>query len=106
MAREHPRVLIISSVDPTKGTGTVALNFYKVLKAAGIAVDFMTKHPVEDYPEFISVLPPENKPPQTFLEKALAKADRKSLLAGARNILPSIAAPYQRAPSTLNSSDT
>ena len=56
-AAEQPRVLVISSVDPTRGTGTVAFNFYRALKNAGIQADFLTRYPVEDHPEILHVFP-------------------------------------------------
>ncbi len=52
-----PRVLVISSVNPLKGTGTVAYNFYRALKNAGIEADFLTKDPVPGHPEILYVLP-------------------------------------------------
>jgi len=54
---DKPRTLIISSVDPTKGTGTVALNFYNALRKGGFEVDFLTKYPVPAHPEFLHVFP-------------------------------------------------
>lgn len=49
------KVLVLSSVDPTVGPGVVGLEHYNVLKKGGFDVDFLTKYPVKDHPEFISV---------------------------------------------------
>ena len=56
-----PRILIISSVDPTTGGGTVAMNFYNALKREGIETDFLTKYPVKGHPEFLHVFPEKKK---------------------------------------------
>jgi glycosyltransferase involved in cell wall biosynthesis len=49
------RVLIISSANPTKGPGVVALNGYNALKKYGHEVDLLTLYQVKDHPDFISV---------------------------------------------------
>ena len=56
-----PRILVISSVDPTVGGGVVALNFYNALKNAGIETDFLTKYKVDGHPEFLFVFPEKQK---------------------------------------------
>lgn len=61
-----PKILIINSVDPTVGPAEVALNFYKGFLHKGFDVDFLTKYPVLDYPEFISVY---KKKPDFFHRK-------------------------------------
>lgn len=55
-----PKILIISSVDPTRSAGVVALNFYNAFKKAGIEADFLTKHAVPSHPEFLHILPAKN----------------------------------------------
>ncbi len=52
MTEKLPRVLIISSTNPTKGNGAVAMNFYNALKKYGVEVDFLTKHYVKQHPDF------------------------------------------------------
>lgn len=55
MKNNNPKVLVISSVDPSIGPAVVGLEHYMALKNAGIDVDFLTKYPVDGHPEFISV---------------------------------------------------
>lgn len=55
MESKKPRVLVLSSANPYKGPGVVALNFYRAFINQGIDADFMTKFPVEGHPDFISV---------------------------------------------------
>lgn len=50
-----PRILYISSANPLKGPGTIALSNYHALKEEGFDVDLLTLYPVEGYPEFIYV---------------------------------------------------
>ena len=52
MPDQLPRILIISSPDPTTSLGTYALPFYSALKKHGYEVDFLTKHRVKGHPEF------------------------------------------------------
>ena len=61
MADKSPRVLVISSVDPTVGPGVVGVEYYNALKRGGLDVDFMTKFPVEGHPDFISVYDPDRR---------------------------------------------
>ena len=56
MDNKLPKVLVISSVDPSIGPAVVGLEHYYALKKGGLDVDFLTKYPVEGHPEFISVL--------------------------------------------------
>lgn len=57
MSGSKPRILVISSVDPFQGTGTVAWNFFRAFREAGIEADFLTKYPVKDHPEILHVFP-------------------------------------------------
>ena len=52
MPDQLPRILIISSTDPTTSLGAYALPFYTALKNHGYEVDFLTKHRVKGHPEF------------------------------------------------------
>lgn len=54
MSRQK-RVLILSSLNPTVGSGTVALDFYRAFVEAGYVVDLLTLAPVDGHPEFMSV---------------------------------------------------
>ena len=54
MSRQK-RVLILSSLNPTVGSGTVALDFYRAFAEAGYVVDLLTLAPVDGHPEFMSV---------------------------------------------------
>lgn len=55
MINRKPRILIISSLDPTKGSGIAALKIYELFKQAHYEVDLLTKYKKNDFPEFISV---------------------------------------------------
>ncbi|QVJ81885.1 Glycosyltransferase involved in cell wall bisynthesis [Prevotella sp. khp1] len=55
MENRSPKVLVISSVDPSIGPAVVGLEHYQAFKNAGLDVDFLTKYPVEGHPEFISI---------------------------------------------------
>ncbi len=65
MDNKLPKVLVISSVDPSIGPAVVGLEHYNALKKGGLDVDFLTKYPVEGHPEFINVL--DVKPRKTRL---------------------------------------
>ena len=69
MADNKPRVLVISSVDPYIGPGIVGLQHYNALKKGGLDVDFLTKYPVKDHPEFISVYGRYPNRIETFIAK-------------------------------------
>lgn len=55
MENSKPRILIISSANPTVGPGVVAQNSYQIFKKNGFEVDLLTKYKVTDFPEYISV---------------------------------------------------
>lgn len=55
MINRKPRILIISSLDPTKGSGIAALKIYELFKQAHYEVDLLTKYKKNDFPEFLSV---------------------------------------------------
>ena len=55
MQNKRKQILIISSADPLKGPGVLALDMYKSLSEAGADVDLLTKNPVKDHPEFLFV---------------------------------------------------
>ena len=67
-----PKILVISSVDPTRSAGIVAMNFYKALKEAGMEVDFLTKYAVQGHPEFLHVLPKERGSLMGFIMRKLS----------------------------------
>ena len=52
---KKPSILIINSLDPTKGSAIGALKTYNLFKQAGYDVDLLTKYKVEGYPHFLSV---------------------------------------------------
>lgn len=64
MKTAKPKILIITSVNPTVGPGVVALNCYNTFKEYDFDVDLMTTYPIDGYPEFISVL---EKPSKFFV---------------------------------------
>ncbi len=55
MQNKKKRILIISSADPLKGPGLLALDMYKSLLQAGADVDLLTKNPVDGHPEVLYV---------------------------------------------------
>ena len=83
MADKSPRVLVISSVDPTVGPGVVGVEYYNALKRGGLDVDFMTKFPVEGHPDFISVYDPDRKTGSGLVKKVFrglkSRLDRQRL---------------------------
>lgn len=54
------KVLYISSLSPLKGPGSIAIDHYKAMLAAGYKVDFLTQFPVAGYPEIKYVEKKEN----------------------------------------------
>lgn len=62
---DNKKILYISSVNPLKGPGTIAMTHYQTLKKAGFEIDFLTTFPVNDYPEIKSVL---TKKPNKYLD--------------------------------------
>ena len=56
------KILYISSADPLKGPGAIAMVHYNALKEAGFDIDFLTQFPVKDHPDIKYVLDkPGNK---------------------------------------------
>jgi glycosyltransferase involved in cell wall biosynthesis len=47
----YPKILLISSVDPNFGPAKVAMDYYRAFVQAGVDIDFLTKYPVEGWPE-------------------------------------------------------
>lgn len=66
MSKKHPKILVLSSVDPHIGSAIVAENQYKRLKDAGYDVDFMTLYSVDGHPEFLYVYKSKNEKKWTF----------------------------------------
>lgn len=56
MAVSKPRVLVLSSVSPSVGPAVIGLQYYEALKQKGIEVDFLTKYPEPEHPEFLWVV--------------------------------------------------
>lgn len=61
MEINNPRILVISSVSPSIGPAIIGEQIYEALKQKGLEVDFMTKYPEPDHPEYLSVMKRENK---------------------------------------------
>ena len=55
MQTQKRKILIISSANPLKGPGVLAIDMYKALKDADVEVDLLTKFPVDDHPEYLFV---------------------------------------------------
>lgn len=68
MESKSPKVLIISSVDPSIGPAVVGLEHYYAFKNAGLDVDFLTKYPVDGHPEFISVFDKKPSKPNILVK--------------------------------------
>ena len=47
----NPSILLISSADPLRGAGRVALDYYKAFLKNGFHIDFLTLYPVGGFPE-------------------------------------------------------
>ena len=79
MKNKLPKVLIISSLNPYIGPGIVGLQNYNALKQGGFEVDLLTKYPVKENPEFISVF--KNRPGKfkSFIDKVKKKIKREYL---------------------------
>ena len=73
MENKKPRILIISSADPTKGPGIVAQNAYKIFKKNDFEVDLLTKYKTYGHPEYLSVY---NCQQNNFLERIRVKINR------------------------------
>lgn len=65
MESKSPKVLVLSSIDPSIGPAVVGFEHYNALKKAGLDVDFLTKYPVNGHQEFISIF--DRKPSQSSL---------------------------------------
>lgn len=70
------RILIISSANPTKGPGVVALNGYNAFKNYGYEVDLLTLFQTEGYPEFLSIYNCLEGKKRKFIVKVKNKIDR------------------------------
>lgn len=56
MPTSKPSVLVISSASPSIGPAVIGLQYYKALKQKGLDVDFLTKYPEPNHPEFLWVV--------------------------------------------------
>lgn len=56
MTNHNPRILVLSSVSPSQGPGIIGRQIYDALQLKGMEVDFMTKYPEPNHPEFLWVL--------------------------------------------------
>ena len=52
---QKSKILIISSANPLKGPGVLAIDMYKALKAADVEVDLLTQFPIDGHPEYLYV---------------------------------------------------
>lgn len=55
MPHSRPKILIISSSNPCKGSGVIATDAYHAFREEGYEVDFLTLERCEAYPEFLYV---------------------------------------------------
>lgn len=69
MQESRPRILIISSADPTIGPGVLASDYYKAYKSQGYEVDLLTLYRCEQYPEFLYVF--EKRPQKRYIDKLI-----------------------------------
>lgn len=53
MGSVNPRILVLSSVSPSVGPAIVGEQIYEALKKKGLDVDFMTKYPEPNHPEYL-----------------------------------------------------
>lgn len=58
MKNGKPKILILSSADPTKGPGVLAADYYDAFKEQGFEVDVLTLNYCEAHPEFLYVQNP------------------------------------------------
>lgn len=80
MPISKPSVLVISSASPSRGPAVIGLQYYKALKQKGLEVDFLTKYPEPNHPEFLWVV--ENGYDNKFYVKLKRKL--RWLLVGGR----------------------
>lgn len=60
MQDSKPKILILSSADPTKGPGVLATDYYDAFKEQGFDVDVLTLNYCEPHPEFLYVQKPKS----------------------------------------------
>ena len=53
MLRNKPRVLVLSSCSPAIGPAIIGKQYYEALCRKGLEVDFMTKYPEPNHPEYL-----------------------------------------------------
>lgn len=53
MENYNPRVLVISSISPSIGPAIIGAQYYEALLRKGLEVDFMTKYPDPNHPEYL-----------------------------------------------------
>lgn len=53
--QSKPKILIISSTDPTIGPGVLSTDFYAAYKQQGYDVDLLTLYSCPSHPEFLYV---------------------------------------------------
>ena len=56
MGNSNPSILVLSSVSPTIGPAIIGEQIYEALKRKGLDVDFMTKYPEPNHPEYLWVV--------------------------------------------------
>ena len=56
MANKEPNILVLSSASPSVGPAVMGAQIYEALKQMGLDVDFMTKYPEPDHPEYLWVV--------------------------------------------------
>lgn len=61
MSENKPRILIISSADPTKGPGTLSRDWYFAYKQQGYDVNVLTLKKCESHPDFLYVYDPNTR---------------------------------------------
>lgn len=52
---DKPKILIISSADPTRGPGVLAADYYEAYKQQGYDIDLLTLYSCPSHPEFLYV---------------------------------------------------
>lgn len=60
MEDSKPQILVISSVSPSIGPAIIGEQIYEALRQKGLDVDFMTKYPEPNHPEYLWVIRKEN----------------------------------------------